>query len=215
MSLPGGPLNHQPMRANRTRIEHHLRQIALGLQQYHDTYKGLPPAVVRDKDGKPLYSWRVLILPFIEEGSLYKDFRRNEPWDSPHNIQLLPQMPSLFWVPEPKVPAGHTYIQAFVGENAGLDPSRKRRIPDDFPDGPSRTILVVEAAEPVLWTAPFDLVYDPAGPLPELGAVSRDRFVMAMGDASVRLVRKQYSEATLRALITRDGGETLGSDWRE
>jgi hypothetical protein len=69
---------------------------------YHDAHGRLPPAVVYGKDGKPLYSWRVLLLPYLDEQELYQQFQLDEPWDSPHNLQLLPRMPGFYAPPSGK-----------------------------------------------------------------------------------------------------------------
>src|SRR5262245_3840531 len=71
-----------------------LGGIAVALQNYNEEHGELPPAVVRGANGQPLYSWRVLILPYLEEGELYEEFRLDEPWDSEHNLRLLERMPS-------------------------------------------------------------------------------------------------------------------------
>jgi hypothetical protein len=73
--------------------------VALALHNYHDKHGRLPPAVVYGEDGKPLHSWRVLLLPFIAQGELYREFKLDEPWDSPHNLALLPRMPATFAPP--------------------------------------------------------------------------------------------------------------------
>src|SRR5438093_7201056 len=73
-----------------------LKQLALAMHNYHDTYGHLPPAALKNKKGKPLLSWRVALLPFVEEDKLYKEFRLDEPWDSAHNKKLLAKMPKLF-----------------------------------------------------------------------------------------------------------------------
>jgi len=167
-------------------------------------------------DGKPLYSWRVLVLPYIEQDALYKEFYLDEPWDSPHNIALLPRMPSIYRAPgskAKKIPPYHTICHVFVGKGAAFEGREGVRYPQDFPDGTSSTILVIEAGEPVPWTKPEDLVYDPDGPLPELRSVFKDGFRVALADGSSHWVTKETSEATLRAAITRNGGESLGLDW--
>src|SRR4051812_42570179 len=61
-----------------------MRSIGVALQSYHEVYGELPPAVVRDKNGQPLYSWRVALLPFLEEHNIYQEFKLDEPWDSEH-----------------------------------------------------------------------------------------------------------------------------------
>ena len=73
-----------------------LHQIAIALLNYQDVHGRLPPAVVKSKDGKPLLSWRVLILPYLGEGNLYKEFKPDEAWDGPHNKPLLSSMPKVF-----------------------------------------------------------------------------------------------------------------------
>src|SRR5690348_6194553 len=71
-----------------------LKQVALALMDYQAAYRKFPPAVVRDKAGRPLYSWRVLVLPFLEQQRLYEQFHLDEPWDSEHNKQFLKETPS-------------------------------------------------------------------------------------------------------------------------
>jgi hypothetical protein len=167
-------------------------------------------------EGKPLLSWRVAVLPYIEQGDLYKQFHLDEPWDSPHNITLLSKMPVIYRAPgskAKKIPPNHTICHVFVGKGAAFEGREGVRFPRDFPDGTSNTILVVEAGEPVPWTKPEDLVYDPNGPLPDLRSVFKDGFRVSLADGSTRWVRKDMSETTLRAAITRNGGERLGPNW--
>jgi len=186
------------------------------MHNYHGTHGQLPPAVVYGYDGQPLYSWRVLLLPYIEEDDVYEQFHLDEPWDSPHNIALLPRMPGVYAAPGSKakmIPPYHTVCHVFVGKGAAFEGREGLRMPADFPDGVSHTFFVVEAGPPVPWTKPDDLVYDPDGPLPELQCLFKDGFRACMGDGSVRIVKKGTSEATLRAAITRNGGERLPPEW--
>src|SRR4051794_12070960 len=97
------------------------------MHNYHEQHGRLPPAVVHGDDGKPLLSWRVLLLPYIEQGELFKKFRLDEPWDSPHNSRLLPEMPRTFApfdgsTPEP----GMTFYQVLTGKGR---PSPGRKAP--------------------------------------------------------------------------------------
>jgi hypothetical protein len=163
-------------------------------------------------DGKPLYSWRVLILPYIEQGALYKEFRLDEPWDSPHNIALLPRMPSSYTPPRYKtalVPPHHTICHVFVGKGTPFDGPKGRTLRSDFPDGRSNTLLLVEAGEPVPWTKPEDIPFDPDGPLPPLRGLFRDGFRACTADGARRFIRYDTPEASLRAAITRNGGEQV------
>jgi len=178
----------------------------MAMHNYHDGHGKLPPAVVYGKDGRPLYSWRVLILPYLEEGELYQAFHLDEPWDSPHNIQLLERMPASYAPPRSKaskVPAYHTYCRVEHPEGNTLA---------SITDGTSNTLLVVEAGEPVPWTMPEGLAYDPRGPLPDLTGPFADGFRVTFADCSRCFIPKDVGEATLRALITRNGGERVGRD---
>jgi hypothetical protein len=171
---------------------------------------------VYGEDGTPLYSWRVLILPYIEQDALYKQFRLDEPWDSPRNIQLLPKMPATYAPPGRKakmIPAYHTVCHVFVGKGAAFEGREGLHFPKDFPDGTSNTLLVVEAGEPVPWSKPDNLRYDPDGPLPPLRCLFHDGFRAGFADGSMHWLRKGTGETTLRALITRNGGDKPEPDW--
>jgi hypothetical protein len=176
----------------------------------------LPPAVACSKDGQPLYSWRVLLLPELDEEELYKEFHLDEPWDSPHNIALLPRMPLVYALPRrkaAKVPPFHTIMHVFVGKGAAFEGRKGVRLPDDFPDGISHTILIVEAGAPVPWTKPEDLPYDPNGPLPDLPGIYPEAVRACTADGSQCWIRRDASQATWRALITRNGHDKPDPGW--
>ncbi len=186
------------------------------MHNYNGTHGKLPPAVVYGNYGQPLYSWRVLLLPFIEQDALYQEFHLDEPWDSPHNLRLLPRMPATYAAPgrkAAKIPPYHTVCHVFVGPGAAFEGREGLRLPDDFPDGTSNTILIVEAGAPVPWTKPEELEYRTDGPLPDLRCLFRDGFRVGLADGSMRWLGKGTSEATLRAAITRNGGDRIGADW--
>jgi hypothetical protein len=201
------------------RVSNNLKQIALAMHAYHDSY-GRFPQNVTTPDGKPLLSWRVHLLPFIEQGPLAQQVRMNEPWDSPANKALLERMPDTFAMPGRSAPRGETYFRTFVGPRNVRGDHRPLHI-DGFPngtriteifDGTSNTIMVAEAGESVPWTKPDDLPYDGKLPLPKLGSDDRDRFWVAMCDGSVRQVRKSDNERNIRAMITIAGGEVVTGD---
>jgi hypothetical protein len=198
-----------------------LKQISLAFRSYHEAFGRLPPAVVCGKDGRPLYSWRVPLLPFLEEENIYKKFRLDEPWDGPHNQKFLERTPPCY---RPslggKDPPGLTRYQVFIGPGTAFE--RDRLTWDDFPDCLAETLLVVEAGEPVPWSKPADLAYDPNGPLPPLGGVygkpvhvlcyevrRRPGFNACFADGSARFILSTTDEKTIRALITRNGGEKV------
>jgi hypothetical protein len=200
--------------AQRERNVNNLKQLALAMHHYHDAHKEFPTAAYYDKDGKALLSWRVAILPYLAQKELYMQFNLDEAWDSEHNIKLLAKMPATF-APDRNAAKqkGYTYYQVFTGKGTAFDGKKGLRIPADFPDGTSNTILIVEGKDPVPWTKPADLPFDAKKPLPKLGGQFEDGFYAALADGSVRLVRRTISERTLRDAITRDDGNVLGSDW--
>jgi hypothetical protein len=152
--------------ARRMVCTNNLRQIALALHNYHDTYKCFPPAYVADKNGKPMHSWRVLILPFIEEMALYKQYNFNEPWDGPNNKKLLASRPSDYSCPSDQQShtpgATNTNYVAVVGKEAAWAGEKSRSLdPADLGGKTSRTIMLVEVAGTnIQWTEPRDLSLD-------------------------------------------------------
>jgi hypothetical protein len=193
-----------------------LKQMALAMHAYHDVSGSLPAHAIYSKDGKPLLSWRVAILPYIEQDALYKEFNLDEPWDSEHNKKLLARMPKIF---EPvqgiktKEPYS-TFYQVFTGKDAPFNGDKGLQLAAGFPDGTSNTILIAEAGEAVPWTKPVDMPFAMDKPLPKLGGLSKGGFHVAMADGSVRFVNlKKVSEKTLRNAINPHDGEALGSDW--
>jgi hypothetical protein len=196
-----------------------ISQIALAMENYHGVFGKLPPAVVRAKDGRPLYSWRVLLLPFLEEDQLYERFHRDEPWDSPHNKALL-KAPLRSYNPFGKDDLELTRYQVIIGPRTAFE--KDGLTWDDFADGRANTLLVVEAGEPVPWSKPVDLTYDPSKPLPPLGAGftrpvhflcyevwRKPGFVACFADGSGCFIPASTDEKTVRGFMTRNGGEKV------
>ena len=202
-----------------------LKELAIGMHNYDDFNSHLPGANaphLDPKDGTQRFpvSWRVLLLPYIENEKLYGQYRFDEPWDGSNNILLVQQMPKVFRHPHAdseKVPAGHTHYRVFVSRpdakpsaifTDGM-PGPKLR---DIPDGMANTILIVEAAEAVPWTMPEVLLYDRNQPLPKLGGLFKDQFQVALADGSVRSFRSGMPDDKLRAWITKDGMEPFDDE---
>src|SRR4051794_32667612 len=100
------------------------------MHNYSSAHGSLPPPAVYGKDGRPLLSWRVAILPFIEQDDLYKQFRLDEPWDSPHNRRLLPKMPKLYAPFDgSRTTQPHTtFYQVFVGKGTAFEGTKGLRL---------------------------------------------------------------------------------------
>src|SRR5262249_28155596 len=146
------------------------------MQAYQDEHGRLPPAVLRARDGRPLLSWRVLLLPYLEGMELYRQFRLDEPWDSPNNKPLLSKMPGIYH-PLPGNPVGElntTFYQVFVGKGTAFEGDGLTTKEIMAADGGANTILVVDAGEAVPWTAPMDLLYAAGQPIPPLGDFYRN-----------------------------------------
>ncbi|MFL5342322.1 MAG: DUF1559 domain-containing protein [Gemmataceae bacterium] len=201
------------MSAGRARSANNLKQMAIAMHNYHDVHGKFPSAAICDKNGKPLLSWRVAILPYVEQDNLYKQFHLDEPWDSDHNKKLLAQMPPVYALPGVNQPGDTTtHYRVFVDNGAGFDLRKGTRIMD-ITDGTSNTIMIAEAADAVPWSKPEELEFDPSKPLPKLGKMEPSGFHVAMFDGSVRFISHGISPQTLKAAITRAGGEVLGPDF--
>jgi hypothetical protein len=194
-----------------------LKELAFATHSYADAHKGRFPAVANfDKQGKPLLSWRVHLLPYLGEKKLYQEFHLDEPWDSAHNKELIARMPAVYQGPGRKLNReGKTIYVAPVGENVAFTGGPEGLRLADFTDGLSNTILFVEADDDhaVVWTQPADLKYDPEQPRKGLGGHVEGGFLAALADGTARLVRKTVSKKTLQNAFTRNDGEPLGPDW--
>jgi Protein of unknown function (DUF1559) len=201
---PLGPITAEQLQKS----EDNIKIIVLGYHNYNDTF-GFLPTNQLSKDKKPLLSWRVQILPFIEEDNLYKAFKLDEPWDSEHNKKLIERMPKIYAPVRGKADTGMTFYQAFGGSNGWLKPGAN--IPTSFPDGTSNTFVCAEAAKPVIWTKPDDLIFN-GKDVPALGGMFDGRFHAGMGDGSVRRFRKGADPDILKILIDPADGHVLPDD---
>lgn len=215
--------------ARRSQSTNNLKQIGIAMHNFHDVYKRFP-ASTYDKDGKPLLSWRVHILPFVGAQNLYQQFHLDEPWDSEHNKPLVAQMPAAFRNPNFADPEKTVYL-ACTGEHAvfadgkadkghaaretaattigGKEAAWARSVWfADITDGTSNTIMVVEAnpERGVIWSKPDDLHIDANKPLAGLGGLRPGGFYALLCDGSVRFISSMINVEMLRRLFNpRDG----------
>ena len=206
------PLAAARQAARRAQSLNNLKQIALAIAVYAEHNGHFPPAVVMGPDGKTPHSWRVALLPYMDQQTLYGQYQLDEPWDSPANRKVLEQMPTLYRVPQEGAGNGSNYASYYVFDGGGsLFSSKEGAKYEDVTDGTSNTILVVEANREIPWTKPEDIAYGPDKPLPELGGFFENGFNAAFGDGSVRFLMDSIDERILRALITMNGGEIVGN----
>ena len=222
--------------ARRTQSMNNLKQIALAFHNYSDVYNAFPPAVIYGPDGKPWHSWRVLLLPFLEQAALYEQYDFSEPWDSPKNIKLAETVLAVYRDPAREGNDAYTDYAAIVGENAIFRPDFvKMKSVDDFPacltgkkthfrdvtDGTSNTIMfaTLDPSRKIPWTKPEDIVFDetfpgvgkPAG----IGAIHTGAdpntpvALVGLTDGSVRSIPGDLDVAAIRPFLTRNGGEVV------
>ncbi|MGV3484713.1 MAG: DUF1559 domain-containing protein [Planctomycetaceae bacterium] len=186
----------------------HLKQIALALHNYHDVYGSLPPAYTTDANGNPLHSWRVLLLPYLEERPLYDRFDLTQPWDSPANRALAQPMPEVYQSPlygQPGSDQTH-YLTVRDPRSAFPDSSGVRF--DDLTDGIANTLVVAELAnKTVIWTQPDDA--QPADLYTAINAPESTGVVVVLADGSVSVLSPSTPQDDLDAMMTRNGGEAL------
>jgi hypothetical protein len=185
-----------------------LKQIGRALHAHHEALGCFPAPAIHDAKFKPLLSWRVALLPFLGQDELFKRFKLDEPWDSPHNRKLLGEMPAAYAAPGVAASKqGQTYYQALVGKGAGFEPNTKLRFAY-FADGTSNTMLIVEAATPVPWTKPEDVPVAEKD-LPKMGGLFHGNFNALFADGAVHFISKDATPKELWAAMTRAGGEVL------
>jgi hypothetical protein len=203
-----GPVRRAAFRTGST---NNLKQIGIAMFNYLDVNKHFPMAANYDKNGKPLLSWRVHILPFVEQNQLYKEFHLDEPWDSEHNKKLIARMPQVYRS-SPNLPAkeGKTTYLGVAGKDA-MFPGNQPLSIRDVTDGTSNTAWVVDAddAQAVPWTKPADFEYDPAKPMAGLVGHYPGGFLALFVDASVHFLPAKVDAKTLTAIFTRNGGEVV------
>jgi len=201
--------------AGRASSANNLKQIGLAVHNYHDVHNTFP-ADIKDKTGKAILSWRVEILPYIEQQALYQQIKLDEPWDSPANKRVAQTQIKTFMSPNAtnsQVDGGYgvTHYRGVKGKGMAFDPTVKSLNFAGFTDGLSNTIMVVESGDPVAWMRPDDFVVPAKGAIPRLEVPGRaNQFNALFGDGSVRWInRAGLTDDDLRAYFTRNGGEVV------
>jgi hypothetical protein len=199
--------------ASRTQSTNNVKQLVLALHNHHDVYGRFPAAASYSATGKPLLSWRVHLLPFLDQVELYKQFKLDEPWDSEHNKKLLAKMPRVFDSTGNRklAEAGMTTYVGPRGKETMFPPEKEGLRIRDVLDGTSNTIFLVDAddAHAVPWTKPEDLEIDLSDPMKGLSLRYENGILVGFVDGSVHFLSKKIDKATLKGLFTRAGGEVV------
>jgi prepilin-type processing-associated H-X9-DG protein len=209
--------------ARRAQCMINMRQILLAFHNYHDVINGLPPLYTVDKNGKPLHSWRVLILPFIEQRELYEQIRLNEPWNSEYNKQFhnvripIYSCPLCSQIKDDK----NCCYSVIAGE--GIEPAKNERDKTcgtfaRIQDGTSNTLAVVEVKEPFCWMDPTadiklaDLDKGINQKDSKVGSSHPGGMNVALFDGSTRFIPETVDKKVLKALGMRNSGESIPFD---
>jgi hypothetical protein len=187
-----------------------LKMMALAMHNHIDTYKTFPAAARMKKEGMPPHSWRVAILPFIEEDALYKQYKFDEPWDSEANKKVLAQMPQTYRAPNADPTSTNTsYVVPiidkgiFVAETLLKGPGISK-----ITDGLSNTVLIIETETSIPWTKPEDLIIDATKPLPALGFAKSSTLNVAFADGAAYRLLKNPTMELLLPFLTASAGDT-------
>jgi hypothetical protein len=186
-----------------------MRQIVLAMQQHELARGNLPARAIVGADGKPLLSWRVALLPYMEQQELYEQFHLNEPWDSPHNQRLVAKIPSLYQNPN-RPHDGKTVFLLPTG-NGTLFEGNDGPLLGRIPDGLANTLVLIEADDDraVVWTRPADWEYTPARPQSGLGHLRPNGFNVVFADGRAKFIPTSMSDNSLRAILSPAGGEVV------
>lgn len=198
--------------ARRTQCKNNLKQIAMALHNYADIYHSLPPAYTVDAVGRPLHSWRTLILPYLDEQELYARIDLSKPWNDSANAIAYKTVPSVFRCPSVALTPGFTGYLGVVGTNACLDPVKPRAF-SEMTDGTTEILMVIEVAQEqaVHWMAPQDaneemvLNFGKEGSLAHIGGTQA-----AFADGHVQFLSENLEAETRRALISIAGNDRVG-----
>ena len=153
-------VNRERLGQRRTQCRNNLKQIALAVRRYHDTHHAFPPAYTVDSHGKPLHSWRTLILPYLDQRRLYEKIDLTKAWGDPLNAEAFKTNVAAFHCPSFDGPMNHTTYMAVVGSRSCFRSTEPRPL-SEITDNHGETLMVVEVAsdKSVNWMAPRDLRY--------------------------------------------------------
>jgi hypothetical protein len=200
--------------ADRVKSLDKLKTISLAILNYCGSRRGFPPAYAAGKNGKPLLSWRVLILPYVDQFNLFRQFHLDEPWDSQHNKALLANMPNIYKTPGSKVAGEYRTNYLAVRGKDTIFSGKTSCHPGAVRDGMTNTVMIVEAsdAKAVEWTRPDDFEFDPQNPSDGLVGLRDNAFLIGVADGSVRSIAVPKSPEILNAWFNKNDRKPVQID---
>ncbi|NOY29689.1 MAG: DUF1559 domain-containing protein [Planctomycetes bacterium] len=208
------PVREARQAAHRNQRMNQFKNIALAFHNYADRYKTLPAHANYDDNGKPLLSWRVHLLPYLDQSALYKQFHLDEPWDSKHNRPLAEILPAIYADPDSALrrinAAGKTTFVVPVSEGMVFGRPEGTKFKEII-DGTSNTIMFVEVVpeRAVIWTKPDDWKVNLDDPWQGVRRDDRDWFTTGFCDGHAKVFDSSLPAKKLRALLTRAGKEII------
>jgi hypothetical protein len=207
--------------ARRASCANNLKQIGLAMHMYHEQYQCFPPAYIADKNGRPMHSWRVLLLPFMEQEGLYEQYDFKEPWNGPNNSRLVNMIDNVYVYRCPSedstVNRSETSYVMIVGPGTISDGPTPTRI-SQITDGTSNTIMLVEVTgSGIHWAEPRDLKVEEVafgingGAGNGIGSRHPSVANVLLCDGTVRSIDESIDPELLRGMTTVAGGEDVGS----
>jgi len=198
---------------SRTTCKQNLKAIGVALHAYHHSNGHFPAAY---SSSQPPHSWRVALLPWIDEQTLFERYIVAEAWNEGTNSQLLSMRPAVYACPEVSGPSQTSY-QAAVSLRSPWPYDTPTRF-GDFTDGTSNTLMLFDVHDPeVEWTQPNDLTLPQAIEAVQSGQKhlfggERSGIQVLLADGSVRYISREINPETLHAMLTPCGGQPLPAD---
>ena len=199
----------------RNTCNNNLKQLGIAMHTYADVWGAFPPAYIADENGRPMHSWRVLILPYLDQQSLYDRYNFDEPWDGPSNSQLASHIPAAYHCPS-HVAAGRssaiTSYAAISGPGTIFDADTPSTI-QSITDGSAMTLMIAEAANAgIHWMEPRDLDFDEMtfhvnGSPNEISSHHTGIVEVLFADGHTSMLDASIGNQVLRAILTKSGGE--------
>ena len=200
-------------RSRRPMCFYKLREIGLAFHSYESGHGHFPPAYIADEDGKPMHSWRVLLLPYLEHKELFDRYDMDEPWNGPNNSKLHDEIIELYHCPRSGSDPQYTDYVLITGEGTCFVGDQTMGF-DDITDGASSTILATEInGSRIHWMQPQDISREEFLALESTGGKVATNHPggrnILLFDNSTHCIPSDANPAELKKLTTSAGGEIV------